>query len=228
MLLRKHAAELELGQVALDLKAVAEEGEIEGYGSVFGERDSGGDIVQPGAFKSSLTKKGVRGIKMLYQHDMHDPIGVWTEIKEDGKGLFVRGRLLLDDPDGAKAFARIKAGAVDGLSIGYRTVKSRFDRSKDARLLEEVDLWEVSVVTFPMNESSRIQRVKTALQEFDPTTWERAFRDEGLSNREAKLATSVARKMVLRDGGQPEPAPRDAGADALLAAIRSATDALRS
>lgn len=229
MLLRKHAAGVIVGEIAFDMKAVTDEGEIEGYASVFGERDTGGDIILPGAFKSSLAKKGTKGIKMLFQHDVSTPIGVWTDLREDGKGLFAKGRIIRDVPEGAKALILAKAGAVDGLSIGYRTVRSRFDRAKDARMIEEVDLWEVSIVTFPMNESSRIAAVKAAEDElFDPTTWERAFRDEGLSNREAKLATSVARKMVLRDGGRPEPGPRDAGADALLDAIRSATHVLRT
>ena len=126
---------------------------IEGYASLFGASDQGGDIVEQGAYAASLAK-GKR-IKMLWQHDPSQPIGVWEEVREDGRGLWVKGRLLLDVARGREAAALIGAGAIDGLSIGYRTVRAR-KNDRGQRLLQELELWEVSLVTFPMLPSARV------------------------------------------------------------------------
>ncbi len=128
-------------------------GVIAGYASVFGATDQGGDVVQKGAYSASL-KRPVSGVKMLWQHDPAKPIGVWEEIREDDKGLFVKGRLLSEVQAGREALALLEAGAVDGLSIGYRTVRAE-KSAKGGRLLHEVELWEVSVVTFPMLPEAR-------------------------------------------------------------------------
>lgn len=130
---------------------------IEGYASVFGKRDQGGDIVTKGAYDTSLNAlaAGGRKVKMLWQHDPREPIGVWDEIREDAKGLYVKGRLLDSVAKGREAAALIDAGAIDGLSIGYRTVKATKD-TKGQRLLAELELWEVSVVTFPMLPQARL------------------------------------------------------------------------
>lgn len=130
---------------------------IEGYASLFGKPDQGSDIVQAGAYKASLTKLADqgRGVKMLWQHDPAQPIGVWDEVREDDRGLYVKGRLLADVPRAAEAAALLKAGAIDGLSIGYRTVKAT-KNDKGQRLLHELDLWEVSLVTFPMLPDARV------------------------------------------------------------------------
>lgn len=130
---------------------------IEGYASFFGEVDNGNDIVLSGAYGKSLralAQKG-RGVKMLWQHDPNQPIGVWDEVKEDARGLYVKGRILLDVARGKEAAALIEAGAMDGLSIGYRTVKAT-KNDKGQRLLSELELWEVSLVTFPMLPSARV------------------------------------------------------------------------
>lgn len=214
------------GVAVFDIKAVDDTGTVEGYASIFGERDLGGDVVMPGAFKACLTRRGARGIKMLYQHDPYRPIGVWTDLAEDARGLRAKGRVLIGTPDGASSFTLLKEGALDGLSIGYRSIRDRWDKGKDARLLEEVDLREISLVTFPMNERATVDTVKA--HDFDPQTWERAFRDEGLSNREAKAATAAARKLIRRDGGFPKPDRRDAGFDALMDSIARATAAMRT
>jgi hypothetical protein len=142
---------------------------------------------------------------------------------EDDKGLKVKGDLILDVPQATVARALIKGGAVKGLSIGYLTRDADIDRQTGARHLKKVDLWEVSPVTFPMLPEAQITGVKG---DFDPRAWEKAFRDEGLSNQEAKLATSVARKLVLRDGGRSETARRDGDAG-LLMSLRKAAEALR-
>jgi len=126
---------------------------ISGYASLFGKTDQGGDVVEVGAYAASLAKG--RGVKMLWQHDPAQPIGVWDEVREDDRGLWVKGRLLTDVAKGREAASLIGAGAIDGLSIGYRTVKARKD-DKGNRLLSELELWEVSLVTFPMLPDARV------------------------------------------------------------------------
>lgn len=130
---------------------------IEGYASVFGLRDKGGDIVMLGAYAVSLKALSRRGekVRMLWQHDPAQPIGVWDEAFEDMRGLFVRGRLLEDVARAREARALLEAGAVDGLSIGYRTVRAEAVAGGGRRLLE-LDLWEVSLVTFPMQAEARL------------------------------------------------------------------------
>ncbi|MEX3015905.1 HK97 family phage prohead protease [Gymnodinialimonas hymeniacidonis] len=136
-----------------DELTLGEDHVIEGYASLFGSVDQGGDVVQPGAYKASLAAG--RQVKMLWQHDPREPIGIWDEVREDDKGLYVKGRLLEDVARAREAAALTKAGAIDGLSIGYRTVKaSKDDRGR--RLLNEVELWEVSLVTFPMLPEARV------------------------------------------------------------------------
>lgn len=152
---------------------------IEGYASVFGRRDQGGDTVEAGAYAASLAALAARGgrVKMLWQHDPAQPIGVWDEVREDATGLFVRGRILDEVARGREAAALLAAGAIDGLSIGYRTVQATRD-GKGRRTLAELDLWEVSLVTFPMQAEARV-RGKAAEPGADET-WRdlaRIFRD---------------------------------------------------
>ncbi len=130
---------------------------IEGYASLFGKADNGGDVVERGAYAASLDKLKAagRGVKMLWQHDPTQPIGVWDEVREDETGLFVKGRLLGDVEKAREAAALLSAGAIDGLSIGYRTVKAT-KTNKGQRLLSELELWEVSLVTFPMLPEARV------------------------------------------------------------------------
>jgi HK97 family phage prohead protease len=126
---------------------------IEGYASLFGTTDQGGDIVEPGAYSRSLGTD--RRVKMLWQHDPREPIGIWDAVQEDTKGLYVKGRLLDSVMRAREAAALIEAGAIDGLSIGYRTVRAQ-KNDKGQRLLSEVELWEVSLVTFPMLPQARL------------------------------------------------------------------------
>lgn len=137
---------------------INEGAEIEGYASLFGERDQGGDIVKPGAYAKSIEelKKSGRSVKMLWQHDPQEPIGVWEEVREDSKGLWVKGRILDTLQRGREAISLIAAGAIEGLSIGYRT-KTATRNEKGQRLLSELELWEVSLVTFPMLPSARVR-----------------------------------------------------------------------
>jgi uncharacterized protein len=130
---------------------------VEGYASLFGRKDQGGDLVMPGAYAASLArlKAAGRRVKMLWQHDPALPIGVWDEVGEDDRGLYVKGRLLTDVAKGREAVALVGAGAIDGLSIGYRTIRAERD-GQGARKLVELDLWEVSLVTFPMLPDARV------------------------------------------------------------------------
>jgi hypothetical protein len=138
--------------------ALKDGAEISGYASLFGAADQGGDAVQKGAYGASLARlaKAGGGVKMLWQHDPTQPIGVWDEVREDAKGLFVKGRLLLDVARAREAHVLVQAGAIDGLSIGYRTVRSE-KAAKGGRLLHEIELWEVSLVTFPMLPEARVR-----------------------------------------------------------------------
>ncbi|MBB3985563.1 hypothetical protein GGQ68_001896 [Sagittula marina] len=141
-----------------DQDAVLVEGmKIEGYASLFGKCDQGGDVVSKGAYARSLKRlmSEGRAVKMLWQHDPAQPIGIWDEVREDERGLFVKGRLLDSVEKGREAAALIEAGAIDGLSIGYRTLKST-KNDRGHRLLAELELWEVSLVTFPMLPSARV------------------------------------------------------------------------
>jgi HK97 family phage prohead protease len=155
---------------------------ISGYASLFGKSDQGGDTVERGAYAASLAKG--RSIKMLWQHDPAQPIGVWDEVREDDRGLWVKGRLLTDVAKGREAASLIGAGAIDGLSIGYRTVKARKD-DKGGRLLSELELWEVSLVTFPMLPDARV-----GAKEDDPA--ETTLRD-------LAAAFEGARRLMARD-----------------------------
>jgi HK97 family phage prohead protease len=137
--------------------AMAEGAVITGYASVFGVRDQGGDVVMPGAYAASLKRMAAGGgkVRMLWQHDQGQPIGVWDEVAEDGHGLRVKGRLLTEVERGREAAALMAAGAVDGLSIGYRTIRAE-KLPEGGRKLIELELWEVSLVTFPMLPVARV------------------------------------------------------------------------
>ncbi len=137
---------------------------ISGYASLFDQTDQGGDVVQKGAYARSLARLREAGIsvKLLWQHDPLQPIGVWDEVREDTRGLYVKGRLLTDTRRGHEAAVLIRAGAIDGLSIGYRTVKADRDAG-GRRLLAELELWEVSLVTFPMLSQARVGAKAEAL-----------------------------------------------------------------
>ncbi len=136
---------------------VVEGTKIEGYASLFGTCDQGNDVVAPGAYAGSLRRLSNEGraVRMLWQHDPSQPIGVWHEVHEDKRGLYVKGQLLDSVAKGREAAALVAAGAIDGLSIGYRTLRSS-KNDKGQRLLTELELWEVSLVTFPMLPSARV------------------------------------------------------------------------
>lgn len=156
------AANIETGaQIALDVKAIQDDGTFEGYASRFGEVDLGRDAVQSGAFAKSLKVLPASRVKMLREHNRSEPVGVWMEIAEDAVGLRVKGRLILDTLRGKETYALMKAGALDTMSIGYRTKASRLDKVKGVRLLDEVELHEISIVTFGMLPTANVTAVKS-------------------------------------------------------------------
>lgn len=135
---------------------IDDEGRFAGYASVFERLDESGDIVLPGAFRRSLRKRGRERVRMLFQHDPKEPIGTWETIAEDGFGLWVEGRLTGGVPRADALRRLIERRAVDGLSIGFRTVRATREAGTGYRRLSEIDLWEISIVTFPMMDAARI------------------------------------------------------------------------
>ncbi len=140
--------------------SVTGDGTVEGYASLFGEIDQARDMVMPGAFTQTLQNRGLRRIPMLFQHDPSEPVGIWLELREDWRGLWARGRLIPEVARGRELLALVREGAIDGLSIGYRTVRGRIDPKTRIRRLYQVDLWEVSIVTFPLLTGARVHAVK--------------------------------------------------------------------
>jgi uncharacterized protein len=150
--------EREVKFVAEHVASVGETGIFEGYASLFGVADLGRDVVAPGAFAESLARRGASGVRMLWQHDPAQPIGRWLSIAEDARGLLVRGELNLAVARAREVHALLRDGAIDGLSIGFRVERSR--PAAGLRRLEKLDLWEISVVTFPMHPGARVRGVK--------------------------------------------------------------------
>lgn len=212
---------METKHFAIEELEVKEDGEsrtVEGFASVFNNVDGGKDIVMPGAFTRTL--KGIKSVPMLWQHDRHQPIGVWSEFEQNEKGLRVKGTII-DTALGLDAYKLAKAGALKGMSIGYSTKKYEIDATKGVRKLLDVDLGEISLVTFPMNEKATITRVKSqapvTIREF-----EECLREVGFSQKDA---TTIALRgfKALSDQGEPD----EEVAKAALSAITNATNILK-
>ena len=189
---------LEYRSYAVKLDNISDQGVITGYGSVFNILDSYGDIIVPGAFKNSLSLHKEAGTMpaMLWQHKDDQPIGVWQEMYEDDKGLAIKGQLCLEVQAAKEAYALLKQGAVNGLSIGFVKVDWKVDEKTDIRTLNVVDLWEVSPVTFPANGKSRITNVKSASETLaTPKDAERILRDAGFSKADATAYVSSVMRM---------------------------------
>jgi uncharacterized protein len=189
---------------AAEVKAVSEAGgigKITGYGSVFGVIDSYGDIVERGAFMKSLSEKGAP--VMLWQHNQDEPIGVWKIATEDSNGLLLEGEINLKVQRGLEAYELAKQGAFKGLSIGYRAAGETTD-TNGVRHLKEVELYEVSLVTFPANRSALISAVKA--EEMTERQFEDFLREAGFSRSRAKaiVATGFRSSQALRDAGTAE------------------------
>lgn len=192
------------------VKSLDDSGTFSGYASVFDNEDSYGDIVVSGAFSNSIKALEDSGKKLpiLWQHDPSQPIGVFEELKEDERGLHVKGRLLVDEVRQAKeAYALMKAGALDGLSIGYRTNKADLNLDTGIRRLLDVDLKESSIVTFPANEESRIEAVKQKLEGGELPTlseFEKFLRESGFSKSQATAIASKGLRSLLGEPGQKQ------------------------
>lgn len=157
---------------AWSLKMLDDSGVFAGYASVFSVIDQQQDMMQPGAFLDSLSRHSGE-VKLLWQHDIKEPIGYIEELKEDENGLYVKGRLLLDVARAREAHSLLKQGILSGLSIGYSPIRYEFDPVTGVRLLKQVDLWEVSLVTFPANTAARVTVVKQSTAEME---WANAVR----------------------------------------------------
>jgi HK97 family phage prohead protease len=202
-------AELERKAIRLELKMLDETGTFEGYASTFGNEDQGQDIVVKGAFLDSLKERGPVGVKMLYEHNPTEPIGKWVDLREDDRGLYAKGQLLITDLQKAReVHAMMKNQILDGLSIGFRCIDSSMQRGEyPVRLLQKIDLREISAVLFPMNEEAAISSVKAA----NDLPTEREFqcwlqRDAGFSRSEAEHVIRHGLKSLIK-------AQRDAGGE---------------
>ncbi|WP_170145653.1 HK97 family phage prohead protease [Rhodoplanes elegans] len=221
-------------------------GTFEGLGAVFGNVDSVGDLIEPGAFSKSLyaCKACGKYPPMRKMHGMGasslDPIGVWDHMEEDSRGLIVKGRLVgLDTEQGKWNYAQLREGALKGLSIGYRVSPNGSRRGsgkmgEPARYLKQIDLKEVSLVDMPANALATVTAMKSlygaaADISFDPREMEGALRDAGLSRADAVKGVAVFRTYLRRDAGDADPALRDEAAAAeLVTAIKAAADRLRA
>ena len=225
----------------LEIKALSDR-EFEGHGSVFGNVDLGGDVVVPGAFKRSLADHRKAGTlpQMFWMHKPDQVAGAWTDMREDAKGLYVRGELA-DTVLGNEMRTLLKMKAVRGLSIGYRTIDSDFSRDGE-RILKEVDLWEVSLVSLAMNPLAKVEASKSRLSdlgEYVPSEreFERTLRDTGLSRNvarhicakvfDAEQASGMLREARRWDAGNVE-SENDEEAKLLLQAINGLTDKIGS
>ncbi|QUS39283.1 HK97 family phage prohead protease [Tardiphaga alba] len=194
--------------------ALTPDGLIEGYASLFGAIDQARDMVMPGAFKLTLQQRGVRRIPMLFQHDPSEPVGIWLELREDMRGLWARGKLIPEVTRARELYALLKAGAVDGLSIGYRTRRGAIDPKTRIRRLHEVDLWEISLVTFPLLDGARVDAVKqTRLRSAAEREWQQLMGPGGGADAPppparrgrvvaCSLHSRAARKQALRGIGR--------------------------
>ena len=144
----------------LELAGVTGDGVFSGYASVFGEVDLGRDTIERGAFRQSLVERGAGQVRMLYQHDPAEPIGAWKTIREDARGLYVEGVLSPGVARAREVFSLMKSGALDGLSIGFKVGGARTDARSGVRRLHKIDLWEISLVTFPLLPQARVAAVK--------------------------------------------------------------------
>lgn len=197
--------------VPFEIKAVSDDGLFSGYGAVFGNVDLGGDVIHAGAFAGTIAEwiGRKRMPPILWNHDRNEPLGVYTAISEDEKGLYVEGRLLVNEVQRAKEIhALMKAGALDGMSIGYGVKRREYDEETGVRHLKELSLFEVSIVTFPMNEAARVDAVKSALDAGKLPTlpeFEKFLREAGFSKTQSTaIASGGLAKLLRSESGDTE------------------------
>jgi HK97 family phage prohead protease len=204
----------------MKVKAVGDTGTIEGYASVFGVRDSYNEAVMPGAFSDSLARHKREGTNplMLWQHNPDAPIGVWGDLADDGKGLYASGQLLVkqDVPEADKAYSLVKAGAVRGMSIGYREVDVEPSEKGGPRKLLKLDLMEVSIVSFPALRAARVETVKNE-------NWDK-LRDFMRSLRDGEPRPIKEFEDILRDADCPKAMATQIASVGYAKAIRSESE----
>lgn len=197
----------------LEIKSLDEGGYFEGYASVFGVQDSDGDVIVKGAFTNTLGTG--KKPKMLWQHDTREIIGKWTELSEDDNGLWVKGSLIMETQRGREAYALLKAGVLDAMSVGFNIVGAGQGESMRGRVIDEVDLWEISLVTWGANPEALVTNVKT-IKDF-----ERFLRDAGYSRKQATAIASGGYKAAF---GQCD---TDSDDDGLTQSLTKLTATLR-
>lgn len=208
----------------LTVKGVNDDGHFSGYGSVFNNVDLHKDVILPGAFDVSLKRHKKNGTMpaMLWQHSMRDVVGLYDEMKEDDHGLFLSGQLLIGEniPEADKAYTLMKHKAVNGMSIGFNIPKGgeEFNKEDEVWEIKEVDLVEVSIVTYPANPEAQIATVKAAME--NPREFERLLRDAGLSSLQAKRLMSGGYEALIHK--------RDANDQGELEAIQTLMQSMRS
>lgn len=210
--------------VDIEIKEVSEQGEFEGYAAIFNSADQGRDIIMPGAFKQSLIDIPPQRVRCLYQHNPSEVIGKFSEMYEDEKGLYCKGRLFLSVQRGRECADLMREKAIEGLSIGYRTKDYEIDRDRGVRILKAVQLIETSIVTFPMHPDAGIKLVKqdgSLPTERELEDW--LARDAGFSRQDAKAIIAKGYKSLITS-------ERDAGGSddtALNSAFLEAAERLR-
>lgn len=184
-----------------ELRSIQEDGTFSGYGSVFGVKDSYDEIVAPGAFSDSLGNHKTAGTMpaLLWQHRSGEPIGVYTAMTEDNIGLKVDGKLALKTSRGAEAYELLQMKAISGLSIGFVPRDDSYDRVTGIRTLKKVDLWEVSLVTFPANDAARVQGVKSIEQLESLRDAEQYLRESGMSRTQAQAFIARVKSLGQSD-----------------------------
>lgn len=202
------AVDTKVASIPIDVKELSEDGTFEGYVSTFSNVDRGGDVVMPGAFRRTLSEQKLHDIKLLRDHDTTKIVGEWLELREDDRGLYGKGQLFVaaDDhvPLARETYTLLKRRALGAISMGYRTIKSTFDEKSGARQLIDVDLWEGSLVPFPMNTLATVDAVKGDLSITDV---ERILREGGAPGQFAKMVAihgyheATKRLGTHREGG---------------------------
>ena len=196
---------LEVVNQTLDLECdykgldAEEDGSFEGYGSVFNNKDLGNDVIKYGAFSESIKSKKPKQIKLLYQHKTDEVIGVIDSLEEDSRGLKIKGRLAMGTQKGREVFELMKMGALDSMSIGYRLSPDdyKYNDKQKKRTITNLDLMEISMVTFPMNPKAKITKVKLA--EMDVRELEKYLCDIGMTNSVAEQSAGVLFKSFNRE-----------------------------